>query len=208
MLKHSVPRRSPASRRGPQSGVVLIIMMIVLVAMTLAAVSLVRSVDTTTMIAGNLSFQQAATHSGDAGIEAAATWLTGNAVGPVLENDDPTNGYVAGGLTVAPDLTANPPQSWDDFWVKTLKARAVKSTQADSAGNTVSYVIDRLCANAGSVTSGASCVDSPAVAVASGNSEEAGEKQMNASSPVYYRITVRVDGPRNTVSYVQAVVSL
>lgn len=208
MLNHSIRRRGVAVVRRAQSGVVLAIMLIVLVAMTLAAISMVRSVDTTNLIAGNLSFQQAATHSGDTGIELASTWLAANAVGATLDIDDSTNGYVAGGLNAGPDLTANPPQTWNDYWVKTLAARAVKATQVDAAGNTVSYIIDRMCNSAGGVTSGASCVGSPTVTLASGNSEEAGEKQLNASSGVYYRITVRVDGPRNTVSYVQAVVSM
>lgn len=196
------------SRRRTQSGVVLIIMLIVLVAMTLAALSLVRSTDTTNVIAGNMSFQQAAVHSGDTGIELAATWLKNNAAGATLDSDDPTNGYVAGGLGVAPNLAANPPQSWDNYWVNTLATRAVVAQQQDAAGNSVSYVIDRMCANAGPVTGGAACVSSPSVAVASGSEEEAGLKQLNSPSVVYYRITVRVDGPRNTVSYVQSVVAL
>lgn len=207
MLKRSVFRRVPAGLRKRQSGIVLIMVLIVLVAMTLAAIAMVRSVDTTNLIAGNLSFQQAATHSADTGVEVASSWLAANIGGAALESDDSTNGYVAGGLGVAPDLTKNPPQTWDDFWVKTLSARAVKANP-DPAGNTVSYVIDRLCKNGGGATSGASCVDSPAIAVAAGNAEEGGDKQLNASAGVYYRITVRVDGPRNTVSYVQAVVSM
>jgi type IV pilus assembly protein PilX len=208
MLNRLISRRVPAAMHKRQSGIVLIMVLIVLVAMTLAAIAMVRSVDTTNLIAGNLAFQQAATHSGDSGVETASTWLASNMVGVALENDDPTNGYVAGGLKVAPDLTKNPPQTWDDFWSKTLAARAVKSSQADSAGNVVSYVIDRLCTNPGSVTSGASCVDSPAISIPTGNSQEGGEKQLNSSTGVYYRITVRVDGPRNTVSYVQSVVSM
>lgn len=208
MLNRPILRRDAALGQRAQTGVVLVIMLIVLVAMTLAAISMVRSVDTTNLIAGNLSFQQAATHSGDAGIEQASTWLAANVAGVALENDDPTNGYVAAGLKIAPNLTANPPQTWNDYWVNTLAARAVKATVADAANNTVSYIIDRMCTNAGAATSGAACVGSPAVTSATGNSEEAGEKQLNSSSGVYYRITVRVDGPRNTVSYVQAVVSM
>lgn len=195
-------------RRHGQSGVVLIIMLIVLVAMTLAALSLVRSTDTTNVIAGNMSFQQAAVHSADTGIETAVAWLVSSASGTALNADDATNGYVAGGLGVAPNLTANPPQSWDDYWVKTLSARAVTAPQPDAAANVVSYVIDRLCANAGPVTGGAACVSSPAVAVASGSEEEAGVKQLNSPSVVYYRITVRVDGPRNSVTYVQSTVAM
>jgi type IV pilus assembly protein PilX len=195
-------------RSNRESGVVLIIMMIVLVAMTLAAVSLVRTTETTNMIAGNMSFQQAATHSGDQGVELAAAWLKANSASSVLESDSSTNAYFAGGLSAGPNLSASPPQSWDAYWNATLASLARAATQKDEAGNTFSYVIHRLCANAGSPTGGASCVSSPAIATVSGNSEEANEKTVNASVGVYYRITVRVDGPRNTVSYVQAVISL
>lgn len=191
-----------------EAGVVLIIMMIVLVAMTLAAVSLIRGTETTNIIAGNMNFQQAATHSGDTGVELAVAWLKTNAGTSVLDSDSSTNGYIAGGLSAGPNLSANPPQSWDAYWNATLASLAKSATSADSAGNVVSYVIHRLCANAGSPTGGAACVNSPAIATVSGNAEEANEKQVNASVGVYYRITVRIDGPRNTVSYVQSVVSL
>ena len=46
------------------------------------------------------------------------------------------------------------------------------------------------------------------ITTATGNAEEAGEIQLNAPSEVYYRITARVDGPRNTVSYIQVVVAI
>jgi hypothetical protein len=65
-----------------------------------------------------------------------------------------------------------------------------------------------MCKNAGSQSGGASCVASPQVSSAAGNNEEAGDKQLNAPSSVFYRITVRVAGPRNTVSYVQSMISL
>ena len=71
------PARGSALRAG-QAGVVLMMALIVLVAMTLAGIALVRSVDTSNIIAGNLAFKQAATNSGDTGIEAAAAWLNAN----------------------------------------------------------------------------------------------------------------------------------
>ena len=58
-----------------QQGVVLVIALIILVAMTLAGIALVRSVDTTNIIAGNIAFQQAAVHSGEAGAEAAIRFI-------------------------------------------------------------------------------------------------------------------------------------
>jgi len=191
-----VPRR--------QNGIVLIIALVVLVAMTLAAISLVRSVDTTNLIAGNLAFQQAATRSGDIGVEKAITWLEGVNGSLSLYNDDDTNGYSASGLDTAKNPGSG--ESWDAFWTRVLSSRAYALTE-DQAGNKVSYVIDRMCKLAGS-PSGAGCADSPLVTAADDNDKEVNQVQLSAASVVYYRITVRIAGPRNTVSYVQAMVSM
>ncbi|AIY43267.1 Type IV fimbrial biogenesis protein PilX [Collimonas arenae] len=186
---------------------VLFVALIVLIAMTLAALALMRSVDSANIIAGNLAFQEAATHSADTGVEAATAWLQTNNTGSTLDADDSTNGYAANGSAATNSPGAG--QSWDNFWSSSLATtRARQAVALDSAGNNVSYVIDRLCNNAGSKTGGASCVASPVVQAATGNAEEAGQIPLNAPSVVYYRITVRVSGPRNTVSYVQAVVSM
>ncbi len=186
-----------------QRGVVLLIALVALIAMTLAAIAVVRSVDTTNIIAGNMAFQQAATHSADIGVETAIAWLQNGAQAGTLNDDDATNGYAANGNTIKPQAG----QSWNDFWQASLSARAV-SAGTDGAGNAIQYVIDRLCDNAGAPTGGAGCVQSPVSAVASGNAEEAGEVPLEAPSVTYYRITVRVTGPKNTVGYVQAVVSM
>lgn len=203
-LPDASPITRPPSR---QKGVVLLIALIVLVAMTLAGIALVRSVDTTNVIAGNMAFGQAATQSGDAGVETAFAWLTTtntvNVAG--LYNDDATNGYAANGNNPANNPAAN--QSWDAYWTQTLAARA-RTLPTDAAGNTVSYVIDRLCAFAGPPTGGASCSTSPLVGAATGGSEEAGEIQISGQSSVYYRVTSRIAGPRNTVSYIQAIISM
>lgn len=193
-------------RHVKQRGVVLIIALVVLVAMTLAGIALMRSVDTTNLIAGNLAFQQAATRSGDAGVEAAIAFLQG-ASSVTLETDSAGNGYAANGSAAGLNPTAG--QSWDAYWIANLEARkmTLNDGAADQAGNVVSYVIDRMCNNAGGKTTGASCSASPVVTVATGNNEGP-EIQLNAPSVVYYRITVRVTGPKNTVSYVQAMVSM
>ena len=67
--------RAPRAR---QEGVVLMIALIVLVAMTLAGIGIIRSIDTATMVANNIGFRQIAVASGDAGIEAARIWLINN----------------------------------------------------------------------------------------------------------------------------------
>ena len=55
--------RQPRSPVPHQRGIVMIVALVVLVAMTLAAIALTRTVYTSNIVAGNLAFQQAATHS-------------------------------------------------------------------------------------------------------------------------------------------------
>lgn len=193
-----------AKSRAGQNGVVLLIALIVLVAMTLAGIALVRSVDTTNVIAGNMAFQQSTTQSGDAGVEAALTWLAASNNNITLNNDSPGNGYVAAGLGNNPGTG----QSWDTYWTTLTNTGLVTASNPDASGNTYSYHIDRLCASAGSATGGGNCSASPLASTTTGGSEESGDSGISAPPLVYYRITSRIVGPRNTVSYVQAVVAM
>ncbi|HEY8070195.1 MAG TPA: hypothetical protein VIF38_15035 [Burkholderiales bacterium] len=193
--------------RARQRGVVLMIALIVLVAMTLAGIALMRSVDTTSLIAGNLAFQQAATSSGDTGTEAAITWLTANNTAGYLWNNTPSQGYMA----QRQDPVTG--QSWDSFWTSVINPPGgpslVTSLGQDQAGNTVSYVIQRLCNGTGDPTSpGVDCAAPQSVAQATSSSKGAGAVALLYNSSIYYRITTRIAGPRNTVSYVQVVVTL
>jgi len=189
----SVPAR-------PQRGVVLLIALIILVALTLAGVALVRSVNTTNLIAGNMSFRQVAVHAGERGTEAAITQLRGSSVA-VLNGDDAMVGYSA--RRVDPDPLINP--TWPAFWTNSLQATA-QSIAVDAGGNTVSYFIHRLCDGAGS-PSVVNCSKSP-TALGSGNTNISGAPVLEKPTQVYYRITTRIDGPRNAVAYVQTVIAL
>ena len=59
----------------------LIVVLIALLIIGFAAVALLRSSDTSTLVTGNLAFQKSALAAGDAGTEAAITWLSANAAG-------------------------------------------------------------------------------------------------------------------------------
>jgi type IV pilus assembly protein PilX len=191
-----------------QRGVVLVIALIVLVAMTLASIAMVRSVDTSTVVAGNLAFKQSATTSGDAGIEAALAWLGGN--GPNLENDSAANGYYATSQNSL-DLTGNKTESTADN-LSWSSSGIVKKLAVDAAGNQVSYVIHRMCDSAGPLN-GATCATEQ---TSQTGSSSGALRQMTTYQPGswgavanqgYYRITVRIEGPRSNISYVQAIVS-
>ena len=73
-----------------ERGAILFIALIVLVAMSLAGIALMRSVDTNVLIAGNLAFRQGATAGGDWGIEDARAWITGH---PALLIDEQPAGF-------------------------------------------------------------------------------------------------------------------
>lgn len=192
-------------RQSTQAGVVLMLTLIVLVAMTLAAIALVRSSDTTNIIAGNLAFQQAATSSGDRGTEAAILWLENNNGGVFLHSDHNTSGDQFGYSAIRQDPAAG--QSWESFWTAVLSSQSI-TLAPDNAGNTVSYVIQRMCRFAGAPAAGAGCAVSSAAAVAVGNSQDAGTVVLQYSNQVFYRITSRIAGPRNTVSFVQTIVAM
>lgn len=188
-----------------QQGVVLMITLIVLVAMTLAAIALVRSTNTTNLIAGNLAFQQAATNSGDQGTEAAIVWLEQNNSGTYLHADHNTSGDQLGYSSIRQDPV--PGQTWENFWNTVLSNQSI-SLAPDAAGNTVSYAIQRMCRLPGAPSSGTGCAVSSATATTVGNSEDAGTVVLQYSSQVFYRITSRIVGPRNTVSFVQTIVAM
>src|SRR5262247_2182840 len=87
--------------KSAQRGVVLFIALIVMVVMSLAAIALMRSVDTTTQVIGNLAFRQASILPGNYAIEDAAASLFGDAnitgVARIADvrADDATQNYYA-----------------------------------------------------------------------------------------------------------------
>lgn len=201
-----------AAQRASQRGVVLFVSLIVLVALLLAAAALMRSVDTSNIIAGNLTYQQSAINSGDAAVEQAIAWLENCSKGingcasGTLDNDYTGYGYSANGNSTSTPHSPGAGQTWNDYWLAQLDSRK-KTLPTDTAHNTPSYVIDRLCESAGPA-GGASCVSSPVIAIPTGNAEEAGERPLPPPIKVYYRITVRTTGPKNTVSYIQVNVAI
>lgn len=184
---------------------VLIVALIVLVAMTLVGISLIRSVSTSNRVAGNLAFQQAATQSADVGIEAAISWLETHA-GTQLYSDD----LATRREYFAARQDPQDGQSWESFWQDNIKSTGrFRRIATDPAGNTVFYAIHRLCSSAGDPTAGAAgCAVDPNMARAGGNTMGAGEIPVAGPTQQYYRITARVEGPRNTVSFVQVVIAM
>jgi Tfp pilus assembly protein PilX len=192
----STVRRSAARAR--QQGVVLLIALIVLVAMSLAGIAMIRSVDTSLGIAGNIAFKQSTLQGSDIGVRSATAWISTNAAGVTLQTSNLANGYYS-------NLAAEPnwfdPANWGAG-----KAVQVNGGVPDAAGNTIQYVIHRMCANADTPynSPGQSCaLYNPVSAGSTGGSMSVGNVVFQGVPKVYYRITTRVDGPRSTVSITQ-----
>lgn len=184
-----------------QRGVVLFISLIVMVAMSLAAIALIRSVDTSTGVVGNLAFRQAAILPANLAVEAAAAALFVDARGgpvPINRiNDLPAENYFA---TVR--------SGEDARGIPTQLQRKTNFTQTrvlvDQAGNEMRYVIERMCLPGadGQVATLEFC-DMLTPKRATGTTANEGLAPELPRLPMY-RVTVRVDGPKNTTSFLQA----
>jgi len=189
-----------------QDGVVLFFALIALVVMSLAAVALIRSVDTNTLIAGNLAFKQSATASADTGVETAIRWLAANQTA-AINNDNVNNGYYAS------------PQ--DDAKTRFTTGYSLASGAGivagkDTSGNTISYVVERMCVvgtvlpTTGLYTAKDKCLLGGSSTLpnssATGDYKTLGTPEFSVGDEPMYRVTVRVTGPRNTLSFTQAFV--
>jgi Tfp pilus assembly protein PilX len=200
-----------------QQGVVLFIALIALVAMTLAGIALVRSVDTSTLIAGNLAFKQNSTALADLGVEAGRTWLIANANTATLNDDSPAQGYYAtsqDSLDLTGTITPNnllDDVNWDGTNSSAASQAAIlpdSSLPAALRGtSTVSFIIHRLCASNGVLTS-AQCATSQQSSSSGSTKGGGGVKAISGVLQGHYRVTTRVMGPRNTISYVQTIIRL
>lgn len=181
---------------GRQEGVVLFISLIVLVAMTLAGIAVTRSVDTGNMVAGNVAFKQGSIAAGDRGIEAAIAYLKTKAVDGGLNTTRAAEGYYSADAP-HPDWTI------PSIWTDAVKVPDAFGKTTDAAGNTVSYIIHRLC-DKPDVAPDLNCAQSSAESAgAQGSSMSSSATQRKGLPYYFYRISVRVEGPRDTLSILQ-----
>jgi type IV pilus assembly protein PilX len=202
-------RRSGSDNRregvitGPlkQQGNVLFLALIGLVIMTLAGLALIRSVDTTNLIAGNFAFKQTALQASDAGVEAAFAALGGSAgyaSAPGTDNPPYYSVYMG---SDANGLPATLPNGTAFSWTANASAQT-----SPISGYQVRYVIDRLClAGTTSANIGANCF--AGVSTGKNSQTVGGPPQFISAEQEYYRVSVQVTGPRNTLTYVQAIIT-
>jgi Tfp pilus assembly protein PilX len=170
-----------------QSGTSLIIVVILLVILMISALALVRSSETVGAIAGNVAFKQAATEAADTGIASATNWLA------ALTNSDAAVAGVYYATRQNVDAHGLPTIDWAGVPAATISSFRVQ------------YVVERLCQGPTPVANLlGQCLTSE-------NNQEGSKKvgspAYTGTTAVYYRVTVRVQGPRNAESYVQSLLS-
>jgi hypothetical protein len=200
--RHTIP-----SQR--QSGVVLFVALIVMVAMSLAAIALIRSVDTTNAVVGNLAFRLASILPANASIEqaAAALFYDQDILGvgsiPLKNNNLPAENYLAcrQGLPLCP----GPPEDARGvpavLQKKSTALTLAKKFDAPDSDTHVTYLIERMCLEAGKDATPGNCDLVPPKGSPGDTIGDPGAAGVNIP---FYRVTVRVDGPKNTASFVQA----
>jgi len=224
--------KSPAALRAHRvRGVSLIYVLMALVVLSLASVALVRSVDTATVVLGNLGFKQDATSASDVAARKALDWLQANKASLDADAVDGTGYYATSkqGLDVTgqqSQLTTRSLVNWDVDSCAYAKSGSYdkclvrgSAPFSVSTGATASYLILRMCATTGSADAvGNSCLKpwvTGGVAAASacppGGSmdyTDPGNLRCTTSGGPFYRIVVRVRGPRNTTSFTETLVHL
>lgn len=229
--RHLIAPSVHAHRRGlRQQGVALLFALLTLVALMLATLALVRSVDTSTMLLGNIAFKQDATAAADQASRLAIQQLKDLD----LTVNDATKGYYASTQEIDAAGAGKPPLDatgkqmpdnvnrqlvdWDDDRCDYATAGSytgctVKAADAGTInGNTARYVIFRLCSKPGdqSADTTISCARplSSAKVTASGRGEinYTEPTRFVSTSGVYYRVVVRVLGARNTTSFTETIV--
>lgn len=202
MKKQYTFKKHPVAKS--QKGVVLFFALIALVAMSLAAAALVRSVDSGVLVAGNLAFKQSAILTAETGIAKAYKYINDNTATLNTQN---ASGYYAK-FNDSLNLTAN------STWSAGNSIAVVKDID-DLSGNETRYIVQRMCRddNVAKTEKAQKCLvgTGDAAAMSKGGKSEGGgaggggyDFDTGGDDAVVYRVTVRVAGPKNTTSYLQA----
>ncbi|HEY4137134.1 MAG TPA: hypothetical protein VGN65_01670 [Casimicrobiaceae bacterium] len=185
--------RQRRSGRQHQRGVIVLIALIAMLALAYAGTALMRSVDATTAVTGNIGLSQGAVLAADAAVEHAVAALFERHLISDPAADDETQSYYAS-RQPQEDARGIP------FRLQQVANYADDARMVDAgAGNVVRYLIERMCTGAGPATR-ETCLLTPAI-----DASSPGTITTPEPTPVpLYRQTIRVDGPAGAIVFVQA----
>jgi len=193
----SLPHRARLRR---QNGVVLFVTLVVLLLVTMATLAVIRSADTSTVISGNFAFKQAATQASDRAITDALNNLQnyvvangGNIPGPNAYSD----------VRLAPVDGRGIPTAIN--WTNVASASETGSP-CDGTNYCVRYFVERQCGASPDLADPKDIKAKCAYEVRIPANPTA-IPPVAEQIAVFYRVIVRVDGPRNTLGYYETMLS-
>lgn len=188
-------RPTPLRTLGRQRGIVMAITLISLALLLVGAAAMLRTVDTSGMLAGNLAFRRDLANRSESAIVAAREALTSGALNTEAARsaDLAKANYSATRLATSSGVPT----------VLADESAYAKAGYASLAADKVTlyWVVDRQCASGTVAFSTAACESVSSDGDAGGSSWL--RKPNGASRPVY-RISVRVKGPRDSEAYFQS----
>jgi type IV pilus assembly protein PilX len=200
MTMHRIPRRRD------QRGVTLIIALIALITLTIGALAMMRSTNTSLRMSSNLAFKRDLANQSERAVAAALADLrTGSlASAGSREANLLANNYSA-------SVLASPGQGIPTVLIDDSAYTTAGFTRADiadaAARLTIRYVIDRQCTGTGAYDA-ATCSGVSTIASDKGGSSSGSDSKAGGGSAPVYRISIRVTGPRGVQTFLQTTVVL
>jgi type IV pilus assembly protein PilX len=189
------------SRRASQRGIVLIFALITLVIMMIGAVAISRSLSSSQFTLGNIGFKRDLTNQGERALQMAMDAVRGSGA---LASEATRNASLPSANYSATMLPTNaqgiPLALLDSTAFAAVGVSSNDIDVGDGTGIKIRYVIDRMALAAGACSS-ANCTMA--------NEPVYGGPKLNPPPPPppeqpVFRLTLRVDGPRKTVSFFQS----
>lgn len=200
-MKHRNSRTAPPRPR--QRGIVLIFALITLVILLIGAVAISRSLTASQLVLGNIGFKRDLTNQGELAVQTAlnAVRATG-----VLATDATRNANLKSANYSAALLPSNEQGipiallSKDEFDKVATATNDIKVQDDGVTRAEIRYVIDRMSTAEGACSSSTCTMANPKV-FGGPASPQGG---LSPPEQPIFRITLRVTGPRNTLSFFQS----
>ena len=174
------------TRRTSQSGVTMLVVLVLLSVMLLGGLALARMSEVGTLASGNATFRETSVQASEVGVNTAYAAVV------ALTNENADNGGWYRALTLATDANGLPNVDWT-------------GTPTVQVGPyNVNYVVDRVCQGALPVSDPLrQCLVKQVPQIESATDRE----KPDPPTARQFRITVRVTGPKNTQAWVQSMMT-
>ncbi len=205
--RHTGRKRAAHSAAERQRGVTLLFGLIALAIMMIGAAAMVRSMNTSMLMSGNLGFKRDLTNQAERAT--AAVWATMNT--GALKTETARESSSTALNYSAKILPGNAQRIPDELIQDTLFAgvgSVANDISVPGQGVTIRYLIDRMCNGDGAADDSKCTMSEPGAPVGVDDARARAEDAGTLQRQTVYRLSIRVTGPRNTQAYYQTTFTL